>query len=58
MEAVLSASDLVAMHDLHVFVLHDVHKIITNARTMHLSNAWLLTFQNIPFTLQNVAVPP
>lgn len=55
-ETVLSASDLVAMHDLYVFVPHDVHKIITNVRTMHLSNARLLTFPNILYTLQNVII--
>lgn len=40
---ILCASDLVAMHELETHVPDYVHKIITSARTMHLSNVWLIS---------------
>lgn len=53
-ESVLSLSDIVAMPELTVHVPHDVHDIITQAKTAHLTPVILLDYQNILLILSHV----
>lgn len=55
-EAVLACSDLVAFHQLTVYVPHAVHALLLQSKTAHLTAARSLHWQNVLLTMSNVTL--
>ena len=55
-EAVLACADIVAMCPLTVHVTHTVHTLISQAKTVHLTPARLLHYQNVLLTMSHVTL--
>lgn len=53
---VLSCADIVLLHPLTVHVPHEVHALLMQAKTSHLTPARLLSYQHVLLTLSHVTL--